>query len=145
MHNAEHCSRSDLKTAQVMRLAGVGRNTLRFYEEKGLISAAARTASGYRSYSAAVVEDLAFIKEAKNAGLPLDEIKNLLVIARTGDVTCGTVSRAIAPKLQEIDALVAKLELRKNFLLRFLSTCGSRPETARCAVRSKGLNVSACG
>ena len=134
-----------LRTGQVMRSAGVGRNTLRFYEEKGLIRAAARTDSGYRAYAPSVLDDLAFIKQAKAAGLSIGEISDLLKIRRSDATTCGSVSQAMSPKVVEIDQLIAKLEARKAFLLTFLTACSAQPETARCSIQGVGFSPSACG
>lgn len=134
-----------LRTAQVMRCAGVGRNPLRFYEEKGLIHAAARTQSGYRAYAPSVLDDLAFIKQAKAAGLSIGEISELVKISRSATTTCGSVSRAISLKVVEIDQLIEKFEARKAFLLTFLTACSAQPETARCLIQGAGFSPSACG
>jgi MerR family transcriptional regulator, copper efflux regulator len=136
--------RAMLTTSAIMKLSGVGRNALRFYEDKGLLEPAQRTAAGYRLYTPAVLLDLQFIKQAKAAGLSLAEIKDLLAIGRDDRSTCGTVAKTIMAKLADIEALVAQLERRKLFLQEFLDTCKSNTATARCDVRARGFQPSAC-
>ena len=53
--------------------------TIRFYEEIGLISPATRTDNGYRSYATEMVEELRIIKTVRDLGLPIPEIKKLMV------------------------------------------------------------------
>lgn len=51
---------------------------IRHYEKLGMIPRASRRASGYRDYSDADVERLSFIARARNLGVPLEEIAELL-------------------------------------------------------------------
>ena len=127
-----------------MKRAGLGRNALRFYEDKGLIKSAERTRAGYRLYPQETLQDLQFIKHAKTAGLTLDEIKELLDLGRTDATTCGTVSIKIEAKVADIDALITRLRERKTFLLEFLGTCKPNNTTSRCDIRAKGFQPSAC-
>ena len=56
----------------------VGIETIRFYEQKGLITRPLKPASGYRIYSKDTVKKLLFIRKAKVLGFTLEEIKKLL-------------------------------------------------------------------
>ncbi|MPZ46582.1 MAG: MerR family DNA-binding protein [Betaproteobacteria bacterium] len=136
--------RATLTTSAIMKRSGLGRNALRFYEERGLLESAQRTAAGYRLYTPAVLLDLQFIKQAKAAGLSLAEIKDLLAIGRDEVSTCGAVAKTIAAKVTDIEALIAQLERRKAFLQEFLGTCKSNNAAARCEVRTRGFQPSAC-
>ena len=60
------------------RNAGVGVETVRFYERQGLIEEPPRRPSGYREYDDEVVSRLGFIRRAKELGFTLKEIKELL-------------------------------------------------------------------
>lgn len=133
-----------LSTAEVMRTAGVGRNTLRLYEGLGLISKPRRTASNYRVFARDVLADLQFITQAKDAGLTLAEIKELLQLTRADQATCGRVSAQVEGKLAEIDVTMAALAQKKAFLANFLDTCRATQAASRCDVRQKGFTSSAC-
>ena len=74
-----------LKTSELAKKAGVNKETIRFYEKKGLLLKPIRTESGYRQYTSKDVERIIFIKNAKELGFALVEIKELLAIA-DGDI-----------------------------------------------------------
>ncbi len=57
-----------LSIGQVARRAGVGVETVRFYEREGLLEEPPRRASGYRQYSEQAVTRLHFIKRAQKLG-----------------------------------------------------------------------------
>ena len=63
---------------QVAREAGVGVETVRFYEREGLIEEPSRRASGYRQYGDETVLVLKFIRRAKELGFTLKEIRSLM-------------------------------------------------------------------
>ena len=69
---------SGFSIGQVARQAGVGVETIRFYERKGLIKEPPRRASGYRQFSLDAVKRIRFIKRAKELGFSLSEIADLL-------------------------------------------------------------------
>jgi len=63
---------------RLAREAGVGMDTVRFYERSGLLPRPQRTASGYRLYEAASIERLRFVRRAKALGFSLADIGELL-------------------------------------------------------------------
>ena len=67
-----------MQTKDVIELTGLDRETIRFYEKKGIISKPARTDSGYRKYNEETISQINFTKMAKEAGFTLSEIKKLL-------------------------------------------------------------------
>jgi DNA-binding transcriptional MerR regulator len=73
-----------LSIGQVARRAGVGVETIRFYEREGLLEEPPRRASGYRQYSEQVVKRIHFIKRAQKLGFPLKEITELLMLRVDG-------------------------------------------------------------
>jgi MerR family copper efflux transcriptional regulator len=70
---------------EVAKITGLPAKTLRFYEEKGVIKGALREENGYRYYSEENLEEIKIIKSAKDLGLPLAEIKKLLIGCEGGD------------------------------------------------------------
>lgn len=84
---------------QLARAAGVGIDTVRYYERSGLLEPAQRLASGYRRYGETELRRLHFIRRAQRLGFSLAEIKDLLAISGRRDV------RAV--RLQELFGLAA--------------------------------------
>ena len=76
-------ARPVLSVTEVSRRSGFAASALRFYEDRGLISAS-RNSSGRRQYERSVLRRLAFIRAASNVGLTLDEIAAELATLPTG-------------------------------------------------------------
>lgn len=71
-----------MKTKEVLEISGIDRETLRFYENKGLLPKMKRTDGGYRIFPEEIINRLRFIKTAKVAGFTLKEIKELVELKR---------------------------------------------------------------
>ena len=67
-----------LRIGQAAKSAGVGVETIRFYEREGLLRQPVRRGSGYRQYDEETVRRLRFIRRAKELGFTLREIAELL-------------------------------------------------------------------
>ncbi len=90
-----------LTIGQLAKSAGVGVETVRFYERKGLLAEPNRRPSGYRQYDEEVVNRLRFIKRAKELGFTLAEIKELLSLRRNPTTTCADVKRRSEEKIDD--------------------------------------------
>ena len=82
-----------ISSGELARRAGVGVETLRYYERRGLLAPAARSESGYRQFDEASVVRLRFIRRAQAHGFTLEEIAELLELACDGRSTCTEVRR----------------------------------------------------
>ena len=82
-------SGSALRVGEVAALAGVHRETLRYYERRGLIPAPPRRASGYRAYPPVTIERVRLIKWAQGLGFTLREIGELSRIPLTVRIRRG--------------------------------------------------------
>src|SRR3546814_1928137 len=78
-------------------------NTIRFYEDIGLLPPAARTASGRRSYGPEDVRRLAFIRSARGLGFSIDEIRSLKALAAGPEQDCAEVRALAARHLLDVD------------------------------------------
>lgn len=134
-----------LSTSDLMKMFDIGRNTLRLYEEVGILQNIQRTESGYREYSKTHAERLQFTLRAKNAGFTLNEIKDLLdMLDAQKNLTCGTVSNEISNKMSEVENHIHSLTLKKEFLGNFLEACKSNGSDKTCDVVSIGFSKDAC-
>ena len=95
----------------IAREAGVPIQTLRYYEQRGLLPKPQRNLSGYRLYNQEVVDRLQFIKKAQNLGLRLEDIKKILDLADRGRCPCGHVQHLLKLRLQELNRKIADLHL----------------------------------
>ena len=102
-----------LRSGEVAAAAGVNRQTLRYYERRGLLSRPERTLGGHRLYPAETVTILRVIKVAQRLGFTLGEVADLLDAGRHrhGRVAdAGLAARAQA-KLTEVETKIADLEI----------------------------------
>lgn len=95
---------------------GVSPKAIRLWEAKGLIPVAERTTGGYRSFTDTDLGRLRFIRQAKNLGLTLDEIRSIIDMQYVGASPCGRVRQAIDNHLDAIDRQIADLVQLRNVL-----------------------------
>ena len=119
---------------ELAQRAGVGIETIRFYEREGLIETPRRTASGYRQYSEEVVRRLQFIRRAKELGFTLNEIKELLSLRVHAGVSCAMVKRKAEKKIADIDAKLRSLRCMKRALVELTKTCNEDGTLDRCPI-----------
>lgn len=122
-----------MTVGQVARQAGVGAETVRFYEKNGLLEEPTRRASGYREYDEETVNRLRFIQRAKELGFTLSEIKELLSL-RCSKRPCNDVRKRAEAKVAEIEAKVAMLLRMKEVLGRLASSCCEQSDKRRCPI-----------
>ncbi|GAA4091598.1 MerR family transcriptional regulator [Actinomadura miaoliensis] len=121
-----------MRISQLAERTGVPATTLRFYESAGLLPAD-RTPAGYRVYGQDAVERLAFIGAAKDLGLPLEEIAELLRVWAAG--ACAEVKAELRPRvaarLTEVERRVAELTALTVSLRRALAHLDALPDRSR--------------
>ena len=115
---------------QVARRAGVGIETVRFYERHGLLDEPERRESGYRQYGDPDVAVLRFIRRAKRLGFTLKEIKALLALRLDGSATRSDVRAQAAAKVADIGAKIRDLQRMRDALSVLTAAChGDGPAT----------------
>jgi DNA-binding transcriptional MerR regulator len=104
-----------LRTGDVADAAGVNRETLRYYERRGLLPSVQRSPGGHRLYDERAVAALRVIKAAQRLGFTLDEIADLIEAGRRRGHDSSLQARA-ADKLAEVESRIADLVLIKRNL-----------------------------
>ncbi len=107
-----------LKVGAVAKAAGVGVQTLHYYERLGLLPKPKRSAANYRLYSPETVRRVRFIKKAQAVGLTLDETKQILDLKDHGRAPCHRVVELGHKHLQEIEARLTRLQAFRLLLAR---------------------------
>ena len=123
-----------LTIGHVARLAGVGVETVRFYEREGLLAEPERRQSGYRQYGEEVVQRLRFIRRAKELGFSLAEIRDLLSLRDDPQATAADVRGRAEAKIAEIEAKVQDLQRMKKALLTLTATCSGHGPVRTCPI-----------
>jgi len=123
-----------LSIGEVARQAGVGVETVRFYERQGLLEEPQRRASGYRQYDDEAVAVLRFIRRAKELGFTLKEIKGLLGLRLDASATKAEVRQQAKAKVAEIEAKIADLQRMRNALNKLVQKCHGDGVAAGCPI-----------
>ena len=108
---------SGMKIGELANATGLTTKTIRYYELNRLLGEPRRTDSGYRLYDSEAVERLEFIKKAKNLGLSLEEIRDILVLYEQRLSPCVHVLALLDRKLEQLDNMISNLdEFRRELL-----------------------------
>jgi DNA-binding transcriptional MerR regulator len=112
--------------------AGVGIDTVRYYERNGLLAPRTRLASGYRRYGELEVSRLRFIRRAQALGFTLKEVRALLSLSAQRDV--ARVKRAAQAKLEDVEHRIAALERIRQGLSSLIGACPGHGRAADCPI-----------
>jgi Hg(II)-responsive transcriptional regulator len=113
--------------------AGVGIDTVRFYERRGLLPKPQRTAAGYRLYDESSISRIRFVRRAKQLGFTLDEIEILLQLQDKGGRK-AEVKSITTRKLAQIDAKIADLARMRKVLTALASECSGQGSISSCPI-----------
>jgi len=126
-----------LTIGQVAKTSGVDAKTIRYYEQIGVLPAPGRAASGYRLYDWPGVERLRFVRRARSLGLPLHQLKTLMVTFKGGQRSAfrprlralvRAQLDAVTNQITELEGLGQQLEQ----ILQRMRTSARRPRGGAC-------------
>lgn len=98
------------KTIELMKRANVGRETVRYYESRGLIKPVARTPGGYKLYDEETIDKLRFIKNAQKLDFTLNEIADLYTLLIKSKNPWNELTSIIENRLKNINRQKSNLE-----------------------------------
>ena len=97
--------------------------TVRYYERIGLLPAPPRSAGNYRSYGAAELGRLSFIRRARDLGFSLDQVRALLSLSDDGTRDCAGIDRIAKEHLRAVDRKLADLNALRRELKAVINSC----------------------
>jgi Cu(I)-responsive transcriptional regulator len=115
------------------RATGTKVETIRYYEQIGLLPAPSRTGGNYRAYSPAHLDRLGFIRRSRELGFSIEAVRELLRLADQRDQDCGEVDRIAQAHLIEVERKIADLA-RLAAELRDLSAQCQGGTIAQCGI-----------
>jgi MerR family copper efflux transcriptional regulator len=113
--------------------SGVSRKMIRYYEETGLLAAAPRSGAGYRLYNENGVQQLRFIKRARDLGFSLERIKTLLDLWQNTDRHSADVKALAQQYMAELDQDIMHLQSMRQQLAELVNQCHGDDEPA-CSI-----------
>lgn len=124
---------------------GVKVETIRYYEQVGLLPPAERSEGNQRRYGRRHVERLAFIKHARDLGFPVEGIRTLLRLSDNPVMPCDEAHAIAASHLDEVRRKIAQLRSLEAELARIATTCSGGVSAGDCAVIEALADHSQCG
>lgn len=119
--------------SKAARLAGIGVETVRFYERKRLIEQPPKPKdSGFRDYPIETIRRLRFIRQAQELGFSLKEIDELLSLRADPSADCADVRTRAQTKLAEVNEKITRLGAIQSALRGLIGACPGQGPAARC-------------
>lgn len=121
-----------LTIGRLAAAGGVGVETIRFYQRKGLLDTPTRE-TGIRRYGRDDLRRLRFIRQAQTAGFTLEEIRELLALDASEDR--GRARELARSRIDALNARIAELQQARDSLRRLASEC-AEGTTGPCPILS---------
>lgn len=112
-----------LTIGQLAERTGCKVQTIRYYEQIGLMPATLRTEGNQRRFGQAHNERLAFIRHCRELGFPLATIRKLLRLGDNPKHSCEAVDRIARYQLRQVESRIARLETLRSELQRISRQC----------------------
>jgi MerR family transcriptional regulator, mercuric resistance operon regulatory protein len=112
---------------QLAKAAGVNVETIRYYQRVELIAEPPKPETGYRRYSTGILEELLFIRRAKDLGFSLNDIKELLALRDKPNV-CREMCAATERILGNVRTRIKDLQNLETTLVGLLEGCSESTE-----------------
>jgi len=123
----------DLPIGELARRTGCNIQTIRYYEQIGLLAKPPRTEGGQRRYGMGAVQRLGFIRHARDLGFDIPAIRSLIALAGEPDRPCADADRIAQQQLESVKSKIAGLKLLQKELERMLAHC-EHGKIAECRV-----------
>jgi DNA-binding transcriptional MerR regulator len=123
-------------TIAIGKLAGLAATkvqTVRYYEEIGLIEPFSRTEGGHRVYGPESISRLKFIRHARELGFGIEEIRELLKLSDNPKTSCEAADAIARAHLEQVDIRLEKLQALRQELKRMIEEC-SHGHVSQCRV-----------
>ena len=114
---------NNFSIGRLARETGCKVQTIRYYEQIGLMPEPSRTSGNQRRYDPTHVERLAFIRHSRELGFSLVAIRQLLNVSDDPERSCETVDLIARDQLQEVDRRIKSLNAMKSELERMIRQC----------------------
>ena len=122
---------SKLTIGRLAKAAGIGVETVRFYERKGLLKKPSARLGAFRAYSPKDTERVQFIKRAQTLGFTLRDIAELLRLETGSGLTCNQLLNVVTAKLADVRSRIEDLKQMELALSELEGCCSAQPSTRR--------------
>lgn len=129
-----------MNISDVAKRTGLTSKAIRFYEEKGLVTAPLRSENGYRSYDQKHLEELTLLRQARQVGFNLEECRELISLFNNPRRHSADVKARTLQKVADIERHIEELKSMRQQLLTLAESCPG-DDSADCPIID---NLSGC-
>ena len=122
-----------LAIGTLAKRTGTKVQTIRYYEQIGLMNEAGRTAGGQRRYFEKDLDRLAFIRHSRQLGFSLESIRELLDLSDNPARSCTDADSIANRQLKQVEQRIKRLQALKKELKRMVVECDGG-SVAECKV-----------
>lgn len=112
-----------LTIGSISKATGCKVQTIRYYEQIGLLPIAPRSAGNQRIYEQNDLDRLMFIRHARDLGFPLTSVRELLSLSQTPDQSCESADKIAKSQLKDIEHRIRRLNALKIEMKRMIKEC----------------------
>lgn len=134
---------SGMPIGQLAKSAATKVQTIRYYEEIGLIQPFMRTEGGHRVYGPEDSRRLKFIRHARELGFGIEEIRELLKLSDNPQMSCLSADRIASSHLEQVELRISKLRALRKELKRMVDEC-AHDHVSKCRVIEVLSNHAHC-
>lgn len=123
-----------MSIGSLSKKTGVSIETIRYYEQIGILAPTGRTGTGYRRYTEDSIQILNFVKQAKKLGFALSQVKELLSLNSNKNSKCTDVRDEAVKHLIDIEEKLKRLENIRNLLSELVEQCRPNEPVSSCPI-----------
>jgi len=112
-----------MNISDVAKKTGLTSKAIRFYEEKGIVTAPFRADNGYRTYTQKHLDELLFLRQARQVGFNLEECQELLHLFNDPSRHSADVKSRTLQKVAEIEQHIQELQQMRQQLMDLAHAC----------------------
>lgn len=123
-----------MRISELAASTGVDTETIRYYEKQGLLQEAARQENGYRSYTAAHLERLSFIRHCRALDIPLADVRRLVAFMHNPGDDCGDINQLIDAQIARVKARLKSMRALEKQLSQLRGRCDDAHTGKECGI-----------
>ncbi|MDP5211001.1 Cd(II)/Pb(II)-responsive transcriptional regulator [Microbulbifer sp. 2205BS26-8] len=122
------------RIGEAARRVGCKVETVRYYEQVGLLPEPARTEGNFRLYSEAHLEQLRFIRHCRSLNIPLEDIRNLLELKTRPTENCAEINKLVDEHIRRVEEQMDLLVQLRQSLQELRGQCIGPEATGTCEI-----------
>jgi Cd(II)/Pb(II)-responsive transcriptional regulator len=123
-----------MRIGQLAKLVGIDTQTIRFYEQKGLLPKPHRQENGYRAYTKKHRDQLVFIRSCRALNLSLAEIQKLQNYQNSPNQPCAEINTLLEEHISQVRLQISSLQTLEKQLVSLRATCNDNRKIQACGV-----------